>query len=198
MTTLRPFTSEELQFCTCLGMVVVAWNHAKSSMRRLVQRSVRIGDSGERIMILVANLGNVSLSEALSAIADDHRDEIKAHLKHCAVLFDAERIYRNYYVHSPVTFATTEDESFSKGVAHQISAKGGALRSHTGFVTADDLVAFKDRIASLQNYLSALLSNSMTLQPPLSSLQMPPLPAKLELPRRNLIEPKPQPQSSPE
>ena len=130
MPLFRELTDEEVRFCTSLGMLVIFWNHIEASMRALVQRATRIGEGEDRIAVLVANLGNVGLAEALEAIADDHRPEIKSHLKHCSALYDAERVYRNYYVHNPVTFETRGTET--KGFAHHVTAKGGTLRSHVG------------------------------------------------------------------
>jgi len=193
MAYTRELTPEEIGFCASLGGVVIFWNHIEFAMRTLVQRATRIGEGEQRVMVLVANMGNVALAEALTAISDDHRDEIKLHLRHCAALFDAERVYRNYYVHNPISFETRGDDT--KGRARHVTAKGGALKQHMGHITAAQLDAFHDRLTALQNYISALLANSFGGKP-LASLEMPPLPDKLELRRLHLIEQMLPPQSS--
>lgn len=189
----RELTNEEVRFCASLGGVVIFWNHIEGTMRNLVIRATRIGEGQERATVLVAHLQNVALVEALSAIADDHRDEIKTHLKHCAALFDSERAYRNYYVHNPVTFESHNDQT--KGYAYHITAKGGALKAHFGHITIEQLDAFHDRLTLLQKYIGDLTAHSCgNLETPLSSLKMPPLPDKLEMRRLRLIEHSPPPQ----
>lgn len=185
----RKLTKEEKDFCQSLGGIVIFWNHVENSMRILLQRATVNGSMEHRLMVLISNLGNVSISEAMTAIADDHRVERMQHLKHCAKLFDAERIYRNYYVHNPVTFHTRGKES--QTVAMHITAKGGALKKHDAFITKAQLNEFHDRLSVLQNYIGELIEDSINLRngKPLSSLEMPPLPDKLELPRLRLIEP---------
>jgi hypothetical protein len=190
----RELTEEEVRFCASLGGIVIFWNHVESTMRGLVERSVRIGEGQQRVSVLIAHLGNVALVEALNAISDDHHDEIRPHLRHCATLFDSERVYRNYYVHNPITFETRGAET--KGYAHHITAKGGALKAHNGRITTEQLEAFHDRLSALQSYINALVNHSCgMLQTPLSSLEMPPLPDKLELHRLRLIERSPPPQA---
>lgn len=192
----RKLTKEEKDFCLSLGGIVIFWNHIEQSMRQLLQRATVLGSMEHRLMVLVSNLGNVSLSEAMIAIADDHRADRAPHLKHCAKLFDAERVYRNYYVHNPVTFQTRGNDS--KTVAMHITAKGGALKLHQALITTAQLDKFHDRLSVLQAYIGELMEDSVNLRngKPLSSLEMPPLPDKLELQRLRLIEPTRQPPPS--
>lgn len=197
MAYTRELTPEEIRFCTALGGIVIFWNHIEMHMRMLVSRATRIGEGSHRVWVLVSGMGNLALAEALEAIADDHRDEISPHLKHCAALFDAERVYRNYYVHNPVSFETRGDNT--KGIASHVTSKGGALRQHLGRITTEQIDAFHDRLSVLQSYISDLLAHSRgALETPLSSLEKPPLPDKLELNRLRLIERTPPPPPSQE
>lgn len=50
------------------------------------------GGNGDRTETLIANLGNAAICEALAAIADDHEDPMRVHIKHCGKLFDAARV----------------------------------------------------------------------------------------------------------
>jgi hypothetical protein len=192
MVYTRELTEEEKLFCTSLGGIVIFWNHIEDTMRGLVHACT---GRGHRTTVLVAHLGNVALAEALAAVADDHDAEICAHLKHCSALFDAERIYRNYYVHNPVTFETRG--AVTHGRAKHITAKGGALKMHQGQVSRQQLDEFHDRLSKLQLYLIDLVAAAIgrSDQESLSSLEKPPLPDKLELHRLRLIEQKLPPQS---
>jgi hypothetical protein len=188
MAYTRELTKEEVRFCAALGGVVIFWNHIDWSMRTLLQRATILGSMNERVMVLVPNLGNVALTEAMTAIADDHEEDRASHLKHCAALFDAERIYRNYYVHNPFTFLSTESDT--KSLAMHVTAKGGALKVHRGHVTAAQLETFHDRLSALGMYIGEIIQDSIDSRggKPLSSLEKPPLPDKLELNRLRLIE----------
>lgn len=194
MAYTRDLTAEEIRFCASLGGVVIFWNHVEMDMRTLVQRATRIGEGEQRVMVLVANLGNVSLAEALTAVSDDHRDEIKPHLRHCSDLFAAERVYRNYYVHNPTSFITRGADT--KGRANHVTAKGGALKGHASLISAEQLDAFHDRLSALQRYIGALIGHSLGQPIDLASLEKPPLPDKLEVPRQRLIAPTPPPPTS--
>lgn len=195
MAYTRPLTDEERQFCLALGGIVIFWNHVEQSIRTLLQRATILGSMEHRIMVLTANLGNVALAEAMIAIADDHDEDRAVHLKHCAALFDAERVYRNYYVHNPLTFHTMGAET--KSFAMHVTAKGGALKMHRGFITREQLESFHSRLSALQSYIGELIQDSIDLRggKPLSSLEKPPLPDKLELQRLRLIVRQPPPQS---
>src|SRR5215212_3039305 len=104
MVWARDLTEEEHRFCAALGGVVIFWNHVEQAMRTLLQRATVLVSMEHRLMVLISSLGNVALAEAMKAIADDHAEDRADHLRHCATLFDAERVYRNYYVHNPLTF----------------------------------------------------------------------------------------------
>ena len=190
MPLFREFTDEEKRFCEKLGAIVIFWNHIESSFQSLVHFAAR-GEDGSnithRLDVLVAHLGNVALAEAMQAISEDHEDELGGHLKHAADLFDALRVYRNYYVHGPITFASTETDTAA--MMQQLTAKGGSLRLHQGHVARPQLEDFMERLSALMRYLTALTLHMLELPTtPLASLEKPPLPDKLELRRLRLIE----------
>ena len=193
MMFARDLTEEEKLFCQILGAVVIAWNHVEMSFRTLLHYAARgeAGPSiGERIDVLLAHMGNFSMAEAMQAIAEDFDPPASEHLIHCAALFDALRLYRNYYVHAAITFATTTDESHTVAIMQQMTAKGGALKLHQGTVKRPEVEAFQERLFTLQSYVGSVLTGLIGLPnaTPLASLEKPPLPDKLELRRLRLIE----------
>lgn len=197
----RELTEQEKLFCQNLGGVTIFWNHVEASMRLLVHYAARDGATraiGHKLDVLISNLGNVALADGLTAMADEFNEPMKGHMTHCAKLFDSERIYRNHYVHTPITFHTRGDQTAA--FAQQISAKGGALRLYQGQVECDELIAFHDRLAALNTYICALISELIDLPNRMlfASLERPPLPDKLELKRLRLIEHKRQLQASSE
>jgi hypothetical protein len=179
----RNLTKKEREFLEALGAIVMFWNHVENSMRVLVRRATIMGPMEHRAMVVVANLGNVALSDTLCALADDHADDRAEHLRHCAKLFDAERQYRNYYVHGPFTFRSTETET--DGVASSLTTRGGKLRAHSRAFSVGELHQFHDRLGVLQGYVGELLQDSINLRggASLSDLVKPALPPKLEVER---------------
>lgn len=174
----RDLTENEKEFCQALGEVVVFWNHVEQSFRVLLQRATHIGGPDGRIWSLIAHLTPVQLKDAMIALSSDHDEHRQAHLKHCAALFDREREFRNHYVHGPLTFLTTELKSI--GVVEGVVARGGSLRVQQALVSAEELVAYRNRLGALQTYIGQLLEDSRTLRngEPLSDLEMPPLPPR--------------------
>lgn len=193
MVLARALVGEEKVFCQTLGTVVMFWNHIEASFRTLLQYAAR-GDGppniGDRIDVLIANLGNVSMAEAMEAISEDFDPPTSGHLKHCAELFDALRLYRNYYVHAAISFATTVDEQQTVAIMQQVTAKGGSLKLHQGSVKRSELETFENRLSEFHTYVTAILIALIGVPDvqPFSSLGKPPLPDKLELRRLRLIE----------
>lgn len=169
----RDLTAHENEFCQALGEVVVFWNHVEQSFRHLLQRATHIGGPDGRIWSLIAHLTPVQLKDAMIAISSDHAPDREMHLKHCAALFDREREFRNHYIHGPLTFLTTEQAS--EALVSGVVARGGTLRLHQAKITAAELIAYRDRLGALQNYIGELLADSRTLRDgkPLSDLEMP-------------------------
>jgi len=194
MTAIRELTEGEAHFCTLLGRVVMLWNHVENSMRLLLLPAIHVGEDEQKVMTLIANLGNVGLSEALEAVSDDHPEGIRVHLRHCAKLFELERTYRNYYVHNPVGFVSTPH--MTSAYASHVTAKGGSLKSHIGQVTPQRLTDFTGRLTVLDAYVTTLGEDECWRDSTLlSSLKMPPLPDTLILHRQRLIERQPPPQA---
>jgi hypothetical protein len=185
----RELTAKEKEFLEALGAVVMFWNHVENSMRTLVRRATILGPMEHRAMVVVANLGNVALSDTLCALADDHAVDRANHLRHCAKLFDAERDYRNYYVHGPYTFRSTDDAT--DGVAASVTTRGGKLRAHSRAFSIEELLKFHDRLELLQKYIGELLQDSIDLRGgmALSDLPKPKLPPKLRIERVMVVAP---------
>ncbi|WP_179509800.1 hypothetical protein [Sphingomonas melonis] len=124
---------------------------------------------------LIAHLTPVQLKDAMIAVSADHAPAREAHLKHCGMLFDREREYRNHYVHGPLTFRTTDEAS--EALVAGVVARGGALRVLGATISVTELVAYRDRLGALQSYIGELLEDSRTLRNgvPLNDLTMPPL-----------------------
>jgi hypothetical protein len=175
----RKLTEQEQEFCCALGEVVVFWNHVEQSFRVLLQRATFLGGPDGRIWSLIAHLTPVQLKDGLIAIAADHAPEREAHLRHCAAIFDREREYRNHYVHGPLTFLTTEQESI--GVVEGVVARGGSLRVQQALVSAAELTTYRDRLSALQRYISELLQDSRDLRAgkALAGLEMPAIAPRL-------------------
>ena len=171
----RDLTDHENAFCQALGEVVVFWNHVEQSFRTLLQRATHIGGPDGRLWSLIAHLTPVQLKDALLALSEDHEEARREHLRHCAALFDREREYRNHYVHGPVTFLTTDTASVA--LASSVAARGGNLQVRRAEVTAAELVAFRDRLGALQDYIGELLRDSANLRggEPLAKLEKPPI-----------------------
>ena len=185
MGWVRDLTEHENAFCQALGEVVVFWNHVEQSFRTLLQRATHIGGPDGRLWSLIAHLSPVQLKDAMLALSEDHETVRKGHLRHCATLFDREREYRNHYVHSPLTFLTTDASSVARGSS--IAARGGNLRVHRAEVSTAELVAYRDRLGALQSYIGELLRDSADLRAgvPLAELEKPPIAPPPDVPKES-------------
>jgi len=174
----RDLTEHEQELCGALGEVVIFWNHVEQSFRVLLQRATLLGEAEGRLWSLIAHLTPVQLKDAMIAIAADHAPDRETHLRHCGLLFDREREYRNHYVHGPLTFNTTDNAS--EALVLGVVARGGALRLHGATISVTELVAYRDRLGALLSYISELLKDSRNLRNglPLNELPMPPLAAR--------------------
>lgn len=181
----RELTDHEKAFCEALGELVVFWNHVEQSFKILLQRAIHIGGPEGRLWSVIAHLPPVQLKDAMLALSEDHENARKDHLRHCALLFDREREYRNHYVHGPLTFLTTE--TASAGFMSTIGARGGALRVQQAEITAAELVTYRDRLGALQEYIGELIQDSLDLRSgrPLEELEKPPVAAPLRIPKES-------------
>lgn len=171
----RELTDHEKEFCQALGEVVIFWNHVEQSFKNLLHRATHIGGPDGRLWSLIAHLTPVQLKDAMIALSEDHGPDRAEHLRHCALLFDREREYRNHFVHGPQTFLTTN--ATSTGFMFNIGARGGALRVQQAEITAAQLVVYKNRLGALQTYIGELIQDSIDLREgaPISELQKPPI-----------------------
>lgn len=178
----------ERKFCATLGELVVRWNDLEALLQLFLYKTTDA--RGYRVDVLIANLGNVALTDSIKAIADDYEESLRSHFKHCATYFDVLRTYRNHYVHGPIAFASQGTPPKLIGFTQSQSSKGGVLRLHQGQITIEQLEEFIVWIASLRSYLSDLLTKLYTLPNTflVSELSMPIIPKKLDVPKINLIK----------
>jgi hypothetical protein len=181
----RELTEHEKAFCQALGEIVVFWNHVEQSFKMLLQRGTHIGGPDGRLWSLIAHLSPVQLRDAMIALSEDHDEARREHLRHCALLFDREREYRNHYVHGPMTFLTTDEASAA--FVSTLSARGGTLRVQRAQVTAAELVTYRDRLGALQVYIGEIIRDSINLRDgaPLGELEKPPIAPPLSVPKES-------------
>ncbi|MCW2394591.1 MULTISPECIES: hypothetical protein [unclassified Sphingobium] len=172
-----------------LGHMLILWNSTEATMRLLLFGIVDPVRPGFKTDVLIAHLQNVEIVESLTAMADAFDEPMKAHLKHCAKLFDANRVYRNDFAHDPLMIGWKEDGS-AVAMTQTTTAKGGALRRAQGEISQSDLDQFLNQLDALKKYISDLVAAVWQIPDhlPLSSLEMPPLPDRLERRYLNLIE----------
>jgi len=138
----------ERKFCATLGELVVRWNDLEALLQLFLYKTTDA--RGYRVDVLIANLGNVALTDSIKAIADDYEESLRSHFKHCATYFDVLRTYRNHYVHGPIAFASQGTPPKLIGFTQSQSSKGGVLRLHQGQITIEQLEEFIVWIASLE------------------------------------------------
>jgi hypothetical protein len=176
------------RFYAALGEMIVRWNQAESSMKALL-----ISLSGAEVKagwILIAELGAVSLEQALKSAARDLApSDIQAHITQLVNWFSCLREYRNYYTHSIQATVIIDGD----GILSQITAKNG-LVLHQETLTASQLSRFTDKIVDFTSYVNDVASHASGDRPTESSRgsqprplrQMPPLPDRLQKPRQYL------------
>ena len=171
----RALTDQENEICRGLGEIVIVWNHVEQSFRILLHRATHIAGPDGRLWSLIAHLTPIQLAASMAALSHDHQDERRGHLIHCSKVFDREREYRNYYIHAPRTFWSTD--TMSQLVASSLSARGGSLVLKQSQIEAGELSAYLERLSVLQSYIGELLQDSHNLRngKPLSELSKPPV-----------------------
>lgn len=186
--TLTPFYS-------ALGELIVIWNQAENRLRAIL---VGLCGIGPRTWILTAELGAISLENALRSSSQDIAlPDLKPHIEACIKWFNLLREYRNYYVHGII------DVNISFGYISQTSAKNG-LVLHGEVI---DVTALSDLIKKIKDFLdfssdvefraSALPLTSFSDGKPFPPLpKIPLLPDRLQKPRRYLTDVPPQPSPS--
>lgn len=183
------------RFYAALGEMIVRWNQAESAMKALL---ITLSGAEEKAAwILVAELGAVSLEQALKSTARDLAPPtIKSYIAQLVDWFSCLREYRNYYTHSIQAMVIIDGD----GVLSQITAKNG-LVVHEETLTASQLSSLTDKIIDFTSYVKDVVSHVSTQSPTESSRdrrprplrEMPPLPDRLQKPRQYLTASPPQP-----
>ena len=135
--------------------------------------------------ILTADLGNVTLREALLAVTEIASDEVRTHVGHYLKGFDRLRLWRNYLVHGPVDIA--RDEAKVGAFVQEIAVRNGRLSQHTRLVETKEVEQVTDSIKTFHLYLSRIIGEVQTakigmskfLYEPLASGNRPDLPDEL-------------------
>lgn len=138
-------------FLAAFGEVIMEWNQAEARARRFLFEL--IGGHDASSYILLAHLGNVSLTDAISAYKEIRSPELVEHIGHYCTYFDRLREYRNYYVHGLMLVSpdwSTGVPNFC-GEIEQITAKG-RLAQTDDKVTAEDLKQLKNWMIELATY----------------------------------------------
>lgn len=175
----------EDQLFALIGEVIVRWNACESKMQLLLYS---ICGGGDPTHVLVYSLGNVALTDALAAVSDTLEDELREHVLHARKLFSILREHRNYLVHTPVAIGLS-DETPSL-MLEEITPKGGSHRIHQAVLKSERFLVMLVHLDDLARYLGQLVSiiYGVPKAPPISSLEKPVPPGRLEKSRHNLIK----------
>ena len=179
---------DEAKFCATLGRGIMEWNNVEALLRLLLYKAA--GGSGDRIDVLIANLGTVAIGQSLQAISATWDEPLRGHLRHCAALFEAARLFRNHYVHDTLMLGTTGDDNQTIALTQHSKIANGSLKLRQGTIDQGQLEAFNAQISTLRNYGSDLIGYMWAIpgRESLDGLEKPPLPDKLVLKRLNAIE----------
>ena len=181
-------SADEARFCAALGRGIMEWNNVEALLRLLLYKAA--GGSGDRIDVLIANLGTVAIGQSMLAISATWDEPLRGHLRHCADLFDAARLYRNHYVHDAMMLGSTGDDNRLIALTQHNKIVGGSLKLHQGTIDQSQIDAFNAQLSTLRNYGSDLIGYMWGIpgHQSLAGVEKPPLPDKLELRRLNSIE----------
>jgi hypothetical protein len=173
-----------------LGQIAVEWNNVDALMRLLF--SFFIG-GGDKTDIVTAHLNSPVFINMMKTFTTEYAPkDVQGHFAHLYEFYDRMREYRNYYIHGIINIAYQEDRPI--GFAQSHSAKG-RLVLHQESIDLTKLQKCLDRLNSLRGFLNRFLDeflwggNKTHLigYQPLSSIEMPPLPDKLQKPRLFLL-----------
>ena len=197
MLPLNDIPDEQAQMLQKIGEVAFRWNDLEAITRLLLYVLLPRGDKTDCV---ICQLGNVALTESISAVADFVDDPIfVGHIKHYIKAFDRARIYRNHFIHGPRIMGYLPDGNLV-ALTQDTIAKGGSLRLKSADVKTQQIEDFAKYLFSLREYVNAIHSQFVPKEileiPDLSSLQRPPLLAQLSLHLLSLAELKRQPQAS--
>ena len=185
-----PADPKAQEYLAKLGEFVVQWNHVEAITQMMLRN---LAGSGFKADILIANLGNVAPREAIVTLANEFSEPlIRDHIIHYCKFFDHVREHRNWIV-SWRSCASTVGRS-RVGRYPECLSVGVRLVSHQSFTGADEIVARTQDTVTLQQYGTQLLAElgAFDKDPPgfqpLSSLEKPPLPERLQKPRLFLLD----------
>lgn len=175
-------------FLAAYGEVVMEWNQTEAGARRFLFDL--IGGQDASSYILLAHLGNVSLTDAISAYKEMRSPALVEHIDHYCAYFDRLREYRNYYVHGLMLVSRDWSNGAEKfcGEIEQITAKG-RLAQTDDKVTVEDLNQLKNWMTELATYSFVVRAEfNPQSRPaglnPLTPQRKPPLPDRLQKNRR--------------
>ena len=169
-------------FYALLGELVIQWNYTESLAGFLLSG---LAGGGDKTRILTSGLGNVALKEALLTFSNEFAEsELRAHINHFCDYFDRMREHRNWLVHSIAVLGNDKDGG-TIGLSQSTKAKG-RLVFHQKQTREADLTECIRRLLELHDYGNRLVPHVYTfdkplpLYQPLSSLEMPLLPDRLQ------------------
>jgi hypothetical protein len=181
MGTILPEYVSKSDFLAAFGEIVMEWNQTEARARRFLFDM--IGDLGASSYILLAHLGNVGLTDAISAYKEMLSPDLSEHIDHYCAYFDRLREYRNYYVHGLMVISKEWSGGSHYGEVEQITAKGRFARTDDK-LTIQDLNKFKHWMIELSTYGTVVRAefNPRTRPKhliPLTPQRKPPLPDRL-------------------
>ncbi|MGP0058864.1 MAG: hypothetical protein ACLPID_06230 [Beijerinckiaceae bacterium] len=185
------------RFYAALGEMIVRWNEAEAELRALL---INLSGVEEKAAwILVAELGAVSLEQALKSAARDLAPaNLQSHISGLVDWFSRLREFRNYYTHG----VQAQILGGGEGILAQVTAKNGVVL-HQESVTTEQLSNLTERIVEFTSFTKEVGTHVLALHPAESSRdwqprplrEMPPLPDRLQKPRQYLTAFPPRPAS---
>lgn len=191
--------AKHTELLTKLGLLVVEWNRLEACAQLMVYG---LAGADERVDILTAHMGTVSLTDALRTLSTECGPaKAKPHIEHFLALFDRIREYRNHYVHGLRILASDKDGN-PVAMSESQSAKA-RLVLHQATIAENELQACIDHIDATLQYAGHILTllwgadKVVGAKLGASFLQKPPLPDRLQKPRLFRLDAKPRRRSYP-
>lgn len=173
-----------------LGQIAIEWNNIDALMRLLL--SVFIG-GGDKTDIITAHMNSpVFINMMKTFTAEYAPKDAQAHFTCLYEFYDRMREYRNYYIHGITNIAYEKDRPI--GFAQSRSARG-RLVLHQDSIDLTKLQGCLDNLDTLRAFLNRFLDEflwggnkkDLVGYLPLASIEIPPLPDKLQKPRLFLL-----------
>jgi hypothetical protein len=168
-----------------LGEVVIEWNQTEGRARRMLSKLIQ--PPSDANYILLAHMGNTTLTDAIKAYSELQSAEMKDLLAHYCNYFDRLREYRNFYVHGIMRATQRIDHETRTGTPigeiSQVTARG-RLSVSTAEATLDDLGRMLGWMLQLSPFDTSLFWDITQTRPqyalPRRAPSKPPLPDKLQ------------------